>query len=369
MKRSKWIEVPLIGIILLQQVMGSAVANAETYRYRVREGDTLGGILDHLGICPIYGKNHHLQKFIEMNSSILADGGNRVIPHSLLRLPVEKMESDADLEVLASGEVVIVAKAPISKCPKSGSRIQQAVAPVFPPVSSPEVNRVPAEEASTPMVSEKSSKSGVLRITPTYEFTHLTLKDSAGKSASFLSENGYGLDLSWKHSFQNSSFSYFQGGFRHYSFSQPKSVATLNNASQTTWDFEAGVGKAWSEKFTGSVGLGYGQALSSSVTSATTLSLDVIRIPRVSVGATYQFCKNEDFETGLKGGASLLLPGTGQDYSTRLGDSENLFFFAGEPASHFNAGAGVKLQHFSTGFSSTQDTSLIFQVNFDLGPK
>lgn len=64
-------------IILLATFLFHAKSNAidlELLRYKVLENDTLGSVLNDLGICPLWGDLGHVAKVAKMNKNINPNG-------------------------------------------------------------------------------------------------------------------------------------------------------------------------------------------------------------------------------------------------------------------------------------------------------
>jgi hypothetical protein len=100
--------------------------------------------------------------------------------------------------------------------------------------------------------------------------------------------------------------------------------------------------------------------------------VDVVRMPRLSLGGDLVLKQTKHFDILAKGEVSLLFQGQASAYTTRGGDNESLLLYGTEtsPATNFSTAIGVRRSAFSTSFSSVQNLAVIVQfgVQFDFGP-
>ena len=81
----------MLAITLLVFPWRGGFVFADNLKYKVREGDTPGGILDSIGICPLWGTGNSVEKFLELNSSTSDTSQRSLKVGEELILPIEKL--------------------------------------------------------------------------------------------------------------------------------------------------------------------------------------------------------------------------------------------------------------------------------------
>lgn len=74
-------------------------------RYKVKEGEELGKILQALGLYPIWGAHGYVTKTVKINAGILDNNGDFILPGQSIKLPVQTLVGATSYKIEPNGHV------------------------------------------------------------------------------------------------------------------------------------------------------------------------------------------------------------------------------------------------------------------------
>lgn len=340
----------------------------EPLRYRTRAGDTLGNILNHLGVCPLWGKGKKVEQTIELNPDLESTAGNELYPNQWVTLPVSQLPQDQDYAVSPSGEVEIIAQNPAQKC-KAGAwqaRQSQQI-----PSRAIAAEPVPSPEPRSESHPEPFDQYSLFSVEPKLSNSRINAKDlSSGTSSTLLSGINYGASVGW-HPVLSKTFELgVQAGFESQKYSINSTTKSLDNANVVLGSFSIEAKDKLSPNTT--LGLIARDAQMPFIRgeNVAAIALDSVAIPELGASLNQSFYRGGLFAFGSKLSASFLAPSSTDSYQIRSGyDGKLELWMSQNLRTHDSFGAGVfyerRIQNTSIANEDFSAIGVLFRWDFD----
>ncbi|MGK5089365.1 hypothetical protein WDW86_17580, partial [Bdellovibrionota bacterium FG-2] len=339
-----WTHLTLVCFISGQVLLGFEAAAADTtLRYQARPGDTLGEVLNSLGVCPLWGPGRSVERAAKLNPHLKKSSGNFIFRGQWIYLPVQKLSNDPDFIVHEDGHVEFLTSAPVSKCKAGFSRIstprlatEPSVQSVMNRVIASEVTEVkqndqvvapapaapatnPAEPA-LPTQPTASDQYSLISVTPILSFSRLDATDlSSGGTFSFLSGTNYGANFGWHPVFSENFAAEVSAGFLSTTYSIASTTKTLDPSSVVLGHFSFEGKSKISKAISVGALAGERQSAFARGKSNTELALDSVALPELGLWVDGTFYQGALFSSGMKLSARFKGPGSTDSYTINSG--------------------------------------------------
>ncbi len=300
--------------------------NAWSYPYVVQEGDTLSHHVAGVHIPgPVWGVNGSFKRVLELNPKL--KNPSLIYPGQVIELGEQH-----------STQVVQDSTQPTVVEPVAKSELKQ---------------------------TEKSSlevKYFYLILSPEFHFFKIDSTDIAtGATGRILSKSHFVFPVTLNQRWTDDVSTFERVSFGHTALSQPTGARTLDSLSLNQYGFGLGVRLFELSKHVVSIELGLDQKYFLRAASASSLKVDSVAIPNLTVRSDHELLLFEPYRFGVGLGGSLLAPASESSYRTKLGYAYNGNFF-------LNRFFGTSLLTARVGYTSTQEnTTVSNQTNADLG--
>ncbi len=89
--------------------------------YQTHAGDSIGSVLDSVGVCPLWGKRNWVERTIDYNPSAVTNAGNFVSVGVTLKIPIDvgSLREHPNYSVSKSGWIHLNTETPVSLCGKA----------------------------------------------------------------------------------------------------------------------------------------------------------------------------------------------------------------------------------------------------------
>ncbi len=383
-KPNKQKKTPSIAILYLLALYfvfpEAAFADNTNFIYRVKQGETLGGILDRIGVCPMWGKHGKIHQAISLNPSLINTHGNFVRPNELIALPITELPNHPDYNILPSREVVMINPHPGSKC-----STRQESNPVLTMHANKveELEKIEREISATPESEpviqstpdkETDESSALFTLTPSYIYRTISLKNPVTGPSGNSTLNSQ-LDFSvegdlyqeWSDSFK--SFLGFHLGY--VNFEPPASATkTLTQDSKFMSGLTLGGLVHLSDGVTLTPYALYQKELFARAISSTSMTVDSILAPSIGAKVSADLFKYKSFKFGLSGVYEEKLPASADSYNIKLGAQYGgIIYLAQEKKrkTNFQTELGVFERAQDTTISSQDELSAVLSLRLFFG--
>lgn len=341
-----------------------------------RKGDTVGGILDALGICPLWGEKRSVDNMLRLND-LDEKSTRQLLVGQKVKLPVTHLSSHADYRV-DDGVVQWLTDHPVSKCnvdvqerelAAAESTVKQQINEETPErVESKASDNVHADEQLKKDFQDSFDEYSELTARPTLGFSKLQSVDNLSAGKSILASNlNYGLTGLWSPHFSESKNFKFSLELERYSY-VTSSIKTLGNATGLRVNFAGQYQKQFTPalKVGAIAGIMQGQFLRAD--TANSLTLDQVAIPRAGLGAEIELLKSKKFEGKAMGSALVHSPMSNGAFVVRAGYSLNFESWFGQYFKNNLGAVGIYFNQInqSTSVSSqyVQNLGMYFQYTW-----
>lgn len=262
--------------------------------YVVQEGETLGEILLHLNILPLWGKHGKVRETWLLNRSVLRNEGDLVYPGTKIILPLPAPR-------LARLENANRAPAEVS-------------APT--PHASPDV---PA--SATPTAPLDRDVPHRLSLSLGYGFTELSANDPvSGDSAKLTSSHDVRITALWAQEWSESFESFLQFGLRAIDFDPSSNPnKTLSGSSNVPAHLAVGAQTSFGSRLSLRYFVGYGQELFIRGLNSNTLSVDQAALVSGTAELDAKVYQRASTTIGAKASGIYLGVGSTDSYSIHSG--------------------------------------------------
>jgi len=275
-------------------------ASAFAFSYVVKKGDTLSTIANRTIAGKIYGKNGGVKKLVALNPQI---------KNADLIFPGDKINLASEDSVLSesSSPAAETTRAPAqAEIPAPQVVVDEKPAPSTPP-------------AKAPSVDENEGRHGIVEVSTGLSFFKIDATDSTtGGTATILSNANANLDLSWKQVLSATTQTHLDFHYAKLSLSDP-TPRTIASGSESVFGFDVGVDHNVNERFKIFSSLGYKQELLLKSLTSSTLTLDRVFVPTLTVGVGYDFFNLKPFKMGAEFSGFYHAPTEGNDLKLKGG--------------------------------------------------
>lgn len=327
--------------------IGAVAASSYALTYVVQPGETLSHIaqkkVPHKPYT-VFSKGGALEKLVGLNPQV--KNPDLLTPGEIITLPG------------AEQELAFVSPAPSELAREPASEIEVSPKAEPSPKTEPSPPSIPAE-----VTDDSAGRYGIISLTPGFSFFRINATDpSTGGTAQILSNVNTELSLSWKQVFSPATQTHLDFNYSRLSLSDPK-PRTISTPSNSVFGFDLGITHSLSPQFRIFSSFGYKQELLLRALSSSTLTLDRLFVPFLSIGASYEILKAKPFTFSVDGQAAYLAPTQGSEYKFNGGPS-----FLGR----LKMSQDVKLIHGTLEGAfyyklQKQDTSVANQTRTDVG--
>jgi|GEM_PF-6937762 len=191
-------------------ILLSLPAPGASYRYRVVQGDSLGRINSHLGICPLWGPGRAVDRLIRLNPELSTRPNHKLKGGEILQIEIPEGHSPKKVQyVIDESRLISLKEGAVELlCEPDAGAIKARVAEssTVPPVANPvcEPSRAPQEAPQetprgaperSPAVSTEEPEEADLRFSPwiSLEPSYLTTSQTLSSTAASYKLSGYSL--------------------------------------------------------------------------------------------------------------------------------------------------------------------------------
>jgi hypothetical protein len=292
---------PPLGILLLviattavyHPVMAEGISSAQPLYYVVRPGDTIGEVLNELGVCPLWVKNKNVEVSLKLNQ-LPNDSAARLLPvGTKIKLPVSHLTIPDSEYRIEQRSIVRTINEPRAYCKKgfvAPPQFLQAEKPVIPPVSHPvaEIGRTPSEE-------DRAVSSIGLNLNFSYFAIH-SIDLTSNASSTMLSKLSPAFDLYWKLEWNDFFQTFAKINYQKYSITPFNDFKTIQNldGSKTSLTFDTRYRLA--EKFNLLAGIGSKEELFNRSATSSTVTVETVPLFFASLGIDYRWLRYRGIE-------------------------------------------------------------------------
>jgi hypothetical protein len=312
----RWIA---IFIFIIQGLSWSQKAHAIKLgyvSYKVQEKDTVGKILNNLGVCPLWGKGNNVEKTIKLNSYSISKNGAFIRPNLTIYLPVENLAANQDYEINSNNEVAFMNSNPTEKCRSKPMVLKLQKKEIA------SVNLGSSEyQDEKPLILKKPTKKvtfGSLMAMTDFYFSALTVTDKeSGAKAEIPSRLNRGIELAWLQYWDeiNSTFLFFRSDQQQFEDAEGK----LKDTSYNLFGFGVGYNRKINDKLSLRVLGQIQERLFTRATSVTTLVMDRVAVPEISIGPSYKLLEKNPFSLHADAGVAYLFNSKTSNYNVKSG--------------------------------------------------
>ncbi|MBU6153814.1 MAG: hypothetical protein KGP28_05885 [Bdellovibrionales bacterium] len=274
-------------------------------RYRVMEGDTLGGILDRFAIFPLWGPRGRVEETKKINV-IEGDADQRLTPGRIIILPVEQLSLPEEGYEINDG--LIESRQIPSKSPDT--QAGQAEPVLKTPVTS---TPAPTPENSRPW---KWTADGTL-VTNSFS---IQSRDPIGGGTSRIYGDwapGIGLSIIGK---SETLWSFgARVDYQNYAIAEVSKNKKILNQNGSRLGFEFAAGKAVTDQLSFSILFGSSDQLFNQALSATLFQIDKIRVYHWGFDLDFRIQIRKDLQLSIRPRYLFLGSGSGPGYEVRSG--------------------------------------------------
>jgi hypothetical protein len=337
----------IIGTVVLAL---TAVASS----YKIKEGDTLSGVLFQSNLGPLYGKNGFVNKTISLNKSMIKGDGSFIRIGDTIQIPdgeegfihsiTKSVEVAKPITTQTQNEVVEQAQINEKKS--------------LPELSLPaSLHRYPSDEYPY----------SYFKFSPYFSFLKIDSTNRTnlgGSEVILLSNKGVGVDGSWNIAYDEKRTYFGFASVEYFSlYTDPN--YTFNHSSITRFHFGVGASFQCFPDFELTTKASLRNIGFLDVTNPQTINVASIITPELEVGMKKKVAAKKSFEANIGGHISGLLPSSVGSFHSKFG---------------FGAGALVELKHKDKSMELTYDyrslkinnvknneSTIALMMNFTLG--
>lgn len=204
---------------------------------------------------------------------------------------------------------------------------------------------------------------GIVSLSPEFDSTKIVGRDRTnGTQANLIATSNYGARVSyaqvWSEKFQTDLFF----ALSKLNIKEPSAGGFLQSANQSLCAFGAGAKYQLSSKLSLLTRLGFHQRVYLKAISSTTVELDPLSVPSLSIVGAYDFLNRNPFVVGAGIGTGVDLPASEDAYKTRMNPNfQAMLYIKHHVSQNLQTEVGLKSHYL------IQNTSIAKQSQTDLG--